>query len=378
MSSSSIKTPATPTPQGGASLMIAFRCHRKSILVIGYDEIAASRVLSALEADAKVTLVGPLQSMCNDLLYRIREEQVEWLGEHFEEEQLIGNHLVFVTRLDDINLCRKISNSCCAKRIPVNVANHKELSDFDMTSTYRDQSLQVAVSTNALSSVNLADRILLSKISPTLTTNLGDAVKNVGVLRKRLEALHPGSASSFARYQWLSRICEYSSLNRLSTLTSKEMDELLKTFNANTNASEQNEKFNQLSTSSPITFLVQNEALGTGSLQTKSVLERANVFIADTDVLEKVQQEFSSACTTIQPAMRNLEELNKLGLSTLEAGKRVVRVISSYSNENDAEVLFYRSHGYIPLLIKGESFNQEHCKNSSNLGADSIIPPIPV
>lgn len=374
--SSSIKTPATPTPQGGDSLMIAFRCHRKNILVIGYDEIAASRVLSALEADATVAIVGPLQSMCNDLLYRIRKEQVEWLGEHFEEEQLIGNHLVFVTRLDDMNLCKKISNSRCAKRIPVNVANHKELSDFDMTSTYRDQSLQVAVSTNALSSVNLADRILLSKISPTLTTHLGDAVKNVGVLRKRLEALHPGSASSLARYQWLSRICEYSSLNRLSTLTTNEMDELLKTFNTNTIASEENEKFNQLSTSSPIAFLVQNDA--SNDLQTRCVLERADVFIADTDVLEKVQQKFSSACTTVQPATHNLEELNKLGLSTLEAGKRVVRVISSYSNENDAEVLFYRSHGYIPLLIKGESLNQESCKSSSNLSAESVIPPIPV
>ncbi|CAO3635570.1 unnamed protein product [Mucor hiemalis] len=367
-----IKTPSILTPQGGASLMIAFRCNRKNILVIGYDEIAASRVLSALEADAKVTLVGPLRSMCNDLLYRIGEEQVEWLGEHFEEEQLIGNHLVFVTRLDDIKLCRKISNSCCAKRIPVNVANHKELSDFDMTSTYRDQSLQVAVSTNALSSVNLADRILLSKISPTLTTNLGEAVKNVGILRKRLEALHPGSSSSFARYQWLSHICEYSSLNRLSTFTSVEMDELLKTFNNDTNASGESGQFNQLSTSSPITFLVQNDAMIVNNdMQTKSVLDKANVFIADADVLEKVQQEFSSACTTIQTATRNLEELNRLGLITLEAGKRVVRVVSSFSSENEAEVLFYRSHGYIPLLMEGEFLNKEPLKSNP-------LIPIPV
>ncbi|KAL9544127.1 hypothetical protein MBANPS3_007783 [Mucor bainieri] len=190
---------ATPVPQGGASLMIAFRCHRKNVLVVGHDEIAASRVLSALEADAQVTVVGPLDRMCKELVYRIQNSQVEWAGEAFEEEQLIGNHLVFVSRSDDIELCQ-------------------------------DQSLQVAVSTNGLSSVNLANRILQSKISSTLEPSLGEAVKNAGLLRKGAEALDPGSSASLRRYQWLTHICDTKSLEEMSALTATDMSELLASY----------------------------------------------------------------------------------------------------------------------------------------------------
>ncbi|CEP18580.1 hypothetical protein [Parasitella parasitica] len=220
----------TPVPQGGASLMIAFRCHRKNVLVVGYDEIAASRVLSALEADAQVTVVGPLNRMCKELSFRIQNNQVEWAGENFEEEQLIGNHLVFVTRSDDIALCQYISNACCARRIPINVANQKDLSDFDMTSSYRDQSLQVAVSTNGNSSVSLANRILESKISGTLEPFLGEAVKNAGLLRKGAEKLDPGSSSSLRRYQWLTHICDTKTLEQMSALTKTDIEELLASY----------------------------------------------------------------------------------------------------------------------------------------------------
>ncbi|KAI8646249.1 putative NAD(P)-binding-domain-containing protein [Parasitella parasitica] len=221
---------ATPVPQGGASLMIAFRCDRKNVLVVGHDEIAASRVLSALEADAQVAVVGPLDRMCKELSFRIQNSQVEWAGEKFEEEQLIGNHLVFVTRSDDIALCQYISNACCARRIPINVANQKDLSDFDMTSSYRDQSLQVAVSTNGHSSVSLANRILQSKISCALEPSLGKAVKNAGLLRKGAEKLDPGPSSSLRRYQWLTHICDTNTLEQLSALTKSDIKDLLASY----------------------------------------------------------------------------------------------------------------------------------------------------
>jgi siroheme synthase-like protein len=225
-----VATNAIPMPQGGASLMIAFRCAKKSVLVIGYDSIAANRVLSALDADAQVAIVGPLHLMCQELVYRIQHNQIEWLGSEFEEEQLIGNHLVFVTRSDDIELCQTVSNACCARRIPVNVANQKHLSDFDMTCTYRDQSLQVAVSTNGQSAVNLADRILQTKVASSLSPDLGQAVQNVGLLRKQVKQLDPAPSSSLCRYQWLSRICEDLSLQRLAALTTTDIKELLGTY----------------------------------------------------------------------------------------------------------------------------------------------------
>lgn len=369
----SLIIPTVAVPQGGASLMIAFRCNRKNILVYGYNEIAASRVLYALEADANVTLVGPLRLMCNDLLYRIQEGQIDWLGEQFEEEQLIGNHLVFVTRLDDIELCKRISYSCCSRRIPVNVANHKDLSDFDMTCTYRDQSLQVAVSTNGHSSVNLANRILQSKISSALSPNLGEAVKNVGILRKKSELLYPGSQSSVTRYQWLSNICEYSSLNTLATLTSSDIDDLLKTYSSNKTQFQKEEYY---STSSPITFLVQNDSItATDDIKMRNTLEDADVFIVDSDILKIRNQELSLTSCKIESSPDSLKELNTIGLNALENGKRIVRLVSSINDKSSAEVLFYRNHGYIPLFIHGDMFNNHHASlKVNNLSISSPIP----
>lgn len=317
------------TPQGGASLMIAFRCTRKSVLVIGYDEIAASRVLSALEADAKVTLVGPLSLMCEELLYRIQDDQVEWLGENFEEEQLIGNHLVFVSRSDDIKLCQAISHSCCARRIPVNVANQKDLSDFDMTCSYRDQSLQVAVSTNGLSAVNLTHRILQSKISSSLSPSLGEAVKNVGLLREGVEQLDPGASNSLRRYQWLSHICEYSSLERLAALTMDDIQDLLKTYEGGQKLEKINLK------KSPISFV---------STSSKQAIQ-ADLIIADDVKLAKTM--------SLQGELREKpSNLQETVLQALEKGQRVVRLTECNQQELGQETLFYRQHGYIPLFLK--------------------------
>lgn len=319
------------SPQGGASLMIAFRCTRKNVLVIGYDEIAASRVLSALEADAKVTLVGPLSLMCEELLYRIQDNQVEWLGERFEEEQLIGNHLVFVCRSDDIKLCQAISHSCCARRIPVNVANQKDLSDFDMTCSYRDQSLQVAVSTNGLSAVNLTHRILQSKISSSLSPSLGEAVKNVGLLREGIEQLDPGASNSLRRYQWLSHICEYYSLERLASLTKGDIRELLKTYEGGQKLEKINLK------KSPISFL--------SSSSSEQVIQ-ADIIFADNVQFAK---SFLKLEGELNETPNNVQEIV---LKALQEGKRVVRLTERSPQELEKETMLYRQHGYIPLFLK--------------------------
>jgi hypothetical protein len=68
----------------------------------------------------------------------------------------------------------------------------------------------------------------------------------------------------------------------------------------------------------------------------------------------------------VQTVPNNFDEMNGLGLTALEAGKRVVHVVSN--ENNDAEMLFYRSHGYIPLFISGGTLS-----NNSSLASD-VIP----
>jgi uroporphyrin-III C-methyltransferase len=113
--------------------------------------------------------------------------------------------------------------------VPVNVADMSDLCDFFMTSTHRDQSLQVAVSTNGQAS-KLASRIR-RQIASALPTNLGAAIQRVGLLRRRIRGSDPSDAASTRRMHWLAQICEYWSLDRLAALSDRDMEGLLNIYN---------------------------------------------------------------------------------------------------------------------------------------------------
>jgi uroporphyrin-III C-methyltransferase len=144
-------------PQPGGSLMIAWQCQQQKILVVGNNTVAASRVFSALEADANVELVGDKATMCHELLVRIEQGQVAWIASEFEPSHVENADLAFVC-IRDVSKARVIVSACKVAKVPVNVADISELCDFFMTSSHRDQSLQVAVSTNGKAS-KLSSRI---------------------------------------------------------------------------------------------------------------------------------------------------------------------------------------------------------------------------
>jgi uroporphyrin-III C-methyltransferase len=216
------------TPQKGASLMIAWQCQQQKIVVVGNNTIAASRVFSALEADANVELIGDKDTMCNELLLRIERGEITWVASEFQPWHLQNADLAFVC-LRDQDLARQIVKVCKENRVPVNVADMSDLCDFFMTSTHRDQSLQVAVSTNGQAS-KLASRIR-RQIASALPNNLGAAIQRVGLLRRRIRGSDPSDAASTRRMHWLAQICEYWSLDRLAALSDRDMEGLLNIYN---------------------------------------------------------------------------------------------------------------------------------------------------
>ena len=66
-------------PQRGASLMLAFRMQAKLTLVIGSNRLAASRCLSALEADSRVVVLakGGVAEACDELKWRAQQKELE-------------------------------------------------------------------------------------------------------------------------------------------------------------------------------------------------------------------------------------------------------------------------------------------------------------
>ncbi|KAI8144959.1 tetrapyrrole methylase [Fennellomyces sp. T-0311] len=373
-----MSVPRVPQPQGGASLMIALQCNTKKVLVIGNNPIAASRVFSSLEADATVFLVGSKENMCSELVYRIEHEQVQWLGPSFEPGYLNDKaDLVFVC-ISDRDFATPIAQACRDRRIPVNVTDANDLCDFFMTSTYRDQSLQIAVSTNGQAS-KLSNRVR-RHVASTLPANLGDAVRRVGLLRQQVRSSDPSKAASGRRMKWLAQICEYWSMDRLAQLSDKDMEDLLEAYHHD-EGYESVGKTERLATlgAPPRPQQLQQQLkeerkgsitlVGAGpgdpdllTMAAHKAIDEADLVLADkivpAEVIALVQCELKIARKFPGNADAAQEEFNEMALRALKQGKNVVRLKQGdpyLFGRGGEEVLHFRKFGYTPRVIPGIS-----------------------
>ncbi|KAI8985508.1 tetrapyrrole methylase [Pilobolus umbonatus] len=340
-----------PVPQGGASLMIAYQT--KHVLVIGHNSIAANRVLSSLEADATVYLLYSHQErLCPELVYRIDHQQVK-VTHDLDCLKQVRFDLGFIcesmdTMEETIQLLREY-------RVPVNVTDRGDLSDFFMTSTYRDQSVQIAVSTNGQAS-KLSNRIR-RHISSHLPARLGDAVKRVGVLRKKLKASDGEVASKVRRMKWLAQMCEYWSMEKLAELTDAEMEGLLDTYH-------EDEGYESAEVPKGSLCLVGS---GTGDPDLLTVaavkaIENADLVLADkivpAEIIALVKCELKIARKYPGHAEEAQKEFNQMALKAVQQGRQVVRLKQGdpyLFGRGGEEVLFFRQYNIVPHVIPGIS-----------------------
>ncbi|CED82259.1 uroporphyrin-iii c-methyltransferase [Phaffia rhodozyma] len=215
-SSSSSSRPRFAQPTGSASLLVCFNPKDKLVVVIGSNRLAASRSFAALDADAKVLVSSPLSlsQASEEIRWRVDRQQVEFTnledgcgGWENALNALSNVSLVCVTDsvIDDSapstspsthrssRSLHALREACTSLRIPLNIADHPELSDFTFPSTHRfpldhtDPSkglsaLQVGISTNGRG-CRLATRIKREVLS-ALPKSIGGAVENVGRLRE--------------------------------------------------------------------------------------------------------------------------------------------------------------------------------------------------
>ncbi|KAI8337435.1 tetrapyrrole methylase [Chlamydoabsidia padenii] len=377
-----INAPSVKTPEGGASLMVAFQCQRKKMIVVGTNNIAANRVLALLEADALVLLVGDLSTMVPELLYRIHHNQVQHYAE-WHEDLLADCHLVFICQDGDGTQV----DSCRRHRVPVNVTDRNDLCDFFMTSTYRDQSLQIAVSTNGQAS-KLSNRIRRHIISG-LPARLGQAVQRMGILRKRIRQADGGGdlATTRRRMAWLAQISEYWSLDRLAKLSEADMGDLLESYQQ-----QHDEGYCSTGSFSPqLTKRQKNNTcvdnglgetretvgqdigtitlVGSGpgdpnllTLAAHQAIKEADLVLSDkivpAEVVALVECDLKIARKFPGNADAAQQEFNELALIALQQGKKVVRLKQGdpfLFGRGGEEVLFFRKHGYATKVIPGIS-----------------------
>ena len=213
-----------PSPQSGASLLLAFRPVQKIILIIGGNTLAASRVFSALEAEAKVIVLakGGREGSCEELRWRAEKGQITLLdidtlpcsaygpNDYWRDAQAVDSFIF--TRPDKVRLvcitdtvsatgarrsydsAAYIAQLCRHRGIPTNVADMPDLCDytwmsstrFTDTDTGKASPLQVGVTTNG-HGCRLAGRVRRDIVA-SLPKEIGGAVEKVGKLRSLVKA----------------------------------------------------------------------------------------------------------------------------------------------------------------------------------------------
>lgn len=177
-----------------------------------------------LNADAKVTVTTPREGLNPEVAYRIEQKQVDYHDRKFEPADLDNVDMV-LTAIDDPEASTKIWKLCKERKVAANIADVPPECDFYFGSVHRDGPLQIMVSTNG-NGPKLASMVR-KQIASGLPPNIGDAVKKVGALRKKLRKVAPEPEEGPKRMQWMSKVCEQWSLQELTDLNDKDMEILL-------------------------------------------------------------------------------------------------------------------------------------------------------
>jgi len=266
--------------QDGASLLLAFHARpQTAVLILGGDQLAASRAFSALEANYEVVIMAPggHASVCEELAWRAAQDQLTIVdfesdttpasvGERDDGLALasyldahLSVRLVFVT---DTVLggstprrsrasAEQLYSVCRGRRVPVNITDMPDLCDFTLPSAHRvpGTPLQLAVSTNG-QGCRLGARIRRELVA-RLPRDAGTAVVRVGELRRlaraegeaddehhattpnqpvpqrSLKGEETDAERSVRRMRWVAQISEYWSYSHLSGLTKEGMEKVL-------------------------------------------------------------------------------------------------------------------------------------------------------
>lgn len=126
---------------------------------------------------------------------------MDYTDRKFEPSDLDDPNISMVlTAVDDPEASTQIWKLCKQKRIAANIADVPPECDFYFGSVHRDGPLQIMVSTNG-NGPRMAN-LVRRRIAGSLPPNMGDAIKKVGALRKKLRAVAPGNAEGPKRMQW--------------------------------------------------------------------------------------------------------------------------------------------------------------------------------
>ncbi|CAG8534773.1 7756_t:CDS:1 [Funneliformis caledonium] len=211
-----------PTTQRNGSLIVGWRLQERHVLIIGGNHIAANRIEFALDARPhKITLITSHTNISSDKVKEhIEKKNVIHKNREFEASDLFESNNspvdLVLSAVDNPQLSEKIAIAARELRIPVNIAEIPHLCDFWFMPTYRDEHLQVAISTSG-TGPQIAHKIR-QHIIESLPQNITTAIDNLALLKQSLG----GSNISV-----LSKITDTLPLNQIAQLSNDDIKKLI-------------------------------------------------------------------------------------------------------------------------------------------------------
>ena len=127
---------------------LLFDLSGKNILFIGGGKVAERKLLTIINFSPNVTLVAPaVTEKINELA---QKKQINMIISGFRKNMLTSKYSFVFIATDDYELNKRIMSMCKSLKIPVNVADNPECSDFHIPAVITDYQSEIllSVSTN--------------------------------------------------------------------------------------------------------------------------------------------------------------------------------------------------------------------------------------
>ncbi|KAK3399587.1 siroheme synthase middle domains-like protein [Sordaria brevicollis] len=218
-----------PKIQTGGSLMIAWQIKGKRVLLVGGGEVAATRLVHLLSADALVTMIAPAP-LHPEVAFRLTQfpQSITWIDRPFQSTDLTScpnDYSLILTAIDDPVASSEIYTLAQQLKIPANIADVPPECDFYFGSVHRDGPLQVMVSTNG-NGPRMASTIR-KMIAEALPEDCGRAIERMGKIRQELRKLAPEQREGKRRMEWIKQMSDKYPWDAVAGMSDEDMQNLL-------------------------------------------------------------------------------------------------------------------------------------------------------
>jgi len=216
-----------------SSLVLGWNLEGKNVLVVGSNDLAASRASLALSASPKsIKIVTGGHAPSPHLSDFVSSVASSATSVSIHDRHLVPNldladsTTLVLSTLADHAANKRLTTLCAQRRIPINVASDAHVSDFRLAGVVQDGSVQVAVTANGVGGKEIVQKVKVL-LERQLPHGLGKAAENVDKLRHTLLSHH---ASALNPSAFLSHLLAKSSLTTLAFLTDHEIDAIAQAF----------------------------------------------------------------------------------------------------------------------------------------------------